>query len=110
NWRGYWAAYSTDGAHIVTANNFGGINVWTSSGLHERQMLVRHAARGAVVSGAFYGGDKYVVTMGDDGSVAIHDVDTRDSVRYFFDLASNASKVNQVKVSPNDMYIAAVSA
>lgn len=103
-----YATYSTNGLYIYTANTYGGVNVWTSSGAHSRQMLVRQA-RGGVVSADFFPDDLKVVTMGEDGSVAIHSSESLDSVRYMFDANSTASKVNQVKVSPNGMYIAAVT-
>ncbi len=110
NWRSYWAAYTPDGAHIVTANNFGGINTWSSSGAHEKQFLVRNAARGAVVSGCYFNNDRNIATMGEDGSVVVHDVITRDSVRSFWDLGANSSKINQVRVSPSGSFMAALSA
>ncbi len=108
-WRSMSAQFSSDGSHILTASGFGGVNQWTSSGTHEKQLLLRNAARGAVVSGCFFNNDQNVATMGEDGSVYVHDVATRDTLKCFYDLAATASKVNQLRVSPNGIYLAALS-
>ncbi len=109
-WKSTWAQFTPDGSRILSANGFGGINQWTNSGTHEKQFLLRNAAKGAVVSGCFFNEDKNVATMGEDGSVCVHDVRTRDSVKTFYDLGAMASKANQVRVSANGNFMAALSA
>ncbi len=109
-WRSNWAGYTSDGSQIVTANSFGGINVWSNAGVHSKQHLVRHAARGAVVSACFFNDDQNAATLGEDGSVVVHDVLTRDTVRTLNDLGSLASKANTLRASPNGVYLAALSA
>ncbi len=108
-WKSTCAQYSADGTQILSANGYGGLNTWSSSGVHAQQMMLRKAARGAVVSGCFYNNDKNVATLGEDGSVITHDVNTRDTLHCFYDLAATASKVNEVRVSPNGLYMAALS-
>ena len=108
-WRSQWAGYTADGSQIVTANSFGGINVWTSSGTHVKQHLVRQAAKGAVVSACFLNDDQNAATMGEDGTVVLHTVETRDTVRTLNELGSLASKNNSLRASPNGVYLGAVA-
>lgn len=109
-WRSLWAGYTADGSLIVTANSFGGVNVWSAAGAHQKQHLLRHAARGAVVSACFFNDDQNAATLGEDGSVVVHTVQTRDTVRTLNDLGSIASKVNTLRASPNGVYLCALAA
>ncbi|MBL7999701.1 MAG: choice-of-anchor D domain-containing protein, partial [Candidatus Kapabacteria bacterium] len=108
SWRTYAAAITPSGQNIITANHHGGINIWSITGAHSRQIIPR-SIRGAMMSCDVTTNDQRVATLGEDGSVAVHSVQSRDTIRYCYGLENNSNRHSTMRFSPDGNYIAASS-